>query len=119
MITAAIVILVLVGFMGTNTAMGQASESSFERTLALQDANEVIERIRAAAETGNFPSNVVTAFPNNNTVGGFTSLTNETVTVSYANIASDPLDVRVQVQWLERGRRQVSAHLRTYVTQRS
>lgn len=118
MITAAVVVFVLVGFMGTNSAMQQATDSSFERTLALQDANQVIERIRTAAATGTFPANAVTAFPDNGTVAGFTSLTGETVTVTYGNATANPLDVRIQIQWLENGRRAVRAHLRTLVTQR-
>ena len=92
---------------------------SYRFNMALQDANQIVERIRSSAAAGTFPTNVITAFPNNGTVSGFTNLTNETVTVSYANAAANPLDVRVQVQWLENGRRTVNAHVRTLVTQRA
>ena len=117
-ITSAIVVLVLVGFMKTNISLQRTSESSFERSTALQDANQVLERMRDIAPAGTFPTNVVSAYPNGNTVSGFTALNGETITVNYVNPVSDPLDITILVQWNEHGLRPVTAHLRTYLTQR-
>ncbi len=115
-ITSAIVLLVLVGFMKANTSISKASESAFERTLALQDANQVLERMRNIAAAGT--QSVVAAFPQSSLVLGFATLANQTVTVNYVDPNADPLDVTIQVNWLEHGLRGVNAHLRSYITQR-
>ena len=119
MITMVVVVLVLLGFMGANTSIQQASEATHQRTIALQDANRVIETIRNTAASGTFPGNVTAAYPNNGAVAGFSNLTNEAITVSYVNTGVNPLDVTVTVSWSERGVRNVSTQLRTLVTQRS
>lgn len=119
MITVLVVVLALVGYVGANIAIQQTGEGTFERSVAMQDANQVIERIRNTAASGQFPDDVTASFPNGDTVDGFDTLTNEQVTVSYADPDADPLDVTVNVSWLGNGRRPVSAALRTYVTQRS
>lgn len=119
MVTMVVVVLVLVGFTGTNGTIQQTSEAAFQRTTALQDANQVIELMRNTAASGTFPTNVTTVYPNNGTVSGFTNLTNETITVSYANAVADPLNVTVTVSWSENGRRTVNTALRTIITQRA
>lgn len=116
---AGVVLLLVVGFLGAMTSMRYANEAAYQRTMALQDANQVIEQMRNTAATGTFPSNVTSAYPSGGTVSGFTSLTNETVTVSYASATANPLDVTVTVSYSENGRRTVTASLRTYMTQRS
>ena len=114
-----VVVLVIVGFMGANSSIQQASEASYQRTIALQDANRVIETMRNTAATGTFPGNVTAVYPNGGTVSGFTSLTNEAVSVSYANSGANPLDATVTISWSENGVRTVSANLRTFITQRA
>ena len=118
MIAMVVTVLALVGFVGAGVAVQQGDESAFERTIALQDANQVVERMRNTALTGNFPTNVVAVYPNNGLVAGFNGLTNEQIRVVYANTAANPLDVTVTVTWLERGRRAVNTSLRSLLTQR-
>lgn len=118
MITVAVVVTIVVGFLGATTALQMANQAAYERSVALQDANQVIEQIRNTAGTGTFPANVTAVYANNAAVSGFTTLTNEAVTVAYANAAADPLDVTVTVSYSENGRRTMSTKLRTYITQR-
>lgn len=118
MITMVVVVLVLLGYMGANMNIQHASEAAYQRTVALQDANRVVELIRNVAATGQFPANVTTAYPGGAAVGGFTNLPGERVFVAYRNQAADPLDVTVTVSWLENGVRAVNTAIRTYVTQR-
>ncbi len=119
MIAMVVVVLLVTGFLGSATALQSANMAAFERSIAYQDANRVIEAMRNTATTGTFPANVTAAYPNNGTVSGFTSLTNETVTVSYTSATADPLDATVLVSYSENGNRTVTARLRTYITQRT
>ena len=119
MITMVVVLLVLVGFIGANMAIQRASEAAYERTVALQDANRVIEQMRNLAAAGNFPQNVTGIFPAAGQVAGFANLTGEQVVVNYADPAADPLDTTVTVTWQENGVRQVNTALRTRITQRA
>jgi hypothetical protein len=89
-----------------------------ERILALQDAHRVIELMRSASSVGNFPGNVTNAYPDAAPVSGFDTLTNEQITVDYADTEEDPLDVTVDVTWSELGTRDATAQLRTLITQR-
>ena len=119
MITLGVMVGVLLSILTANAAMAQTSEGIYERLFAIQDANQVIERMRQTAVTGIFPGNVTAVYPNGGTVGGFTSVTNETVTVAYVSTASNPLDVTVTVNYLENGRRATSTALRSLITQRA
>ncbi len=120
MITMAVVVMVMGGFIGTNIAIRRASESAFERGVALQDANQVIEMMRNTAATGTFPTNVTAVYTNGGQISGFSNMTSETVTVSYVNAASNPLDATVTVAWKENGTtRNVNTILRSYITQRT
>ena len=114
-----VVALVILGFMGANTGIQKASEAAYQRTVALQDANRVIELIRNVAVGGQFPANVTAVYPNRSQVAGFTNLPGERVIVNYVNPAADPLDVTVTISWVENGIRNVNTALRTYVTQRT
>ena len=118
MISMVVVVLVLLGFMGANLSIQQVSEAANQRAIALQDANQVIEQMRNLALNGTFPGNVTAVYPNGGAVAGFTSLTNEQVTVSYVNATTDPLNVTVTVSWQENGVRTVNTALRTLITQR-
>ena len=118
MITMVVVILALGGYVWANVNVQQASDGRYERSVALQDASRVIEQVRLSAVNGQFPGNVVAAFPNNGQVAGFNNLTNEQITVSYANTAADPLDVTIAVAWQEAGRRPTNVSIRSLVTQR-
>ena len=119
MISMLVMAAVMVSILTANTLLSQASEGVYQRLFAIQDANQVIERMRIAAVTGTFPGNVTAVYPNNGTVAGFTSLTSETVTVSYVDATTNPLDVTVTVAYSENGRRATNTALRTFVTQRA
>lgn len=118
-ITMFVVILALLGGMAANTALHQTGTAVYERSVAIQDTNQVIERMRNTASSGQFPANVTGAFPNNAVVTGFSNLTNELVVVNYVNASANPLDTTVTVSWLENGIRNTSMALRTLITQRS
>lgn len=119
LITVVVVILALVGYVAANTAIQQKGDERFERSVAMQDANQVIEQMRSAAATGAFPDNVTDAFPEGTELPGFENLQGQEVSVDYADPAANPLDVTVTVRWLENGRRQTRADLRTLITQRT
>ncbi len=118
MIALAVTALAIVGYIGANLIVQQNSEALFEKTLALQDASRVIEQMRNAAQTGQFPNNVTGVFPNGAQVTGFNNLTNEQVIVTYASSTANPLDATVTVTWLSNGRRATTTALRTFITQR-
>lgn len=119
MIAMCVSVVAILGFITAVTSIRQSSEGAYERTIALQDANRVIEQMRDAATSGTFPDNVTASYPNNGTVSGFSNLTSEQVTVAYANSTANPLDVTVTVTWLEHGRRSMTKAIRTYITQRA
>lgn len=125
MIAMAVMGTVLIGVIVGNIAIQKNAEAAFQMTRAIQDANQVMESIRKTARTGNFPANVIAVYPNAGAVSGFTSLSSETVTVSYSDTNGDgssindnPLDVTVTVSWLSNGVRSANTILRSLVTQR-
>ena len=119
MIAMSVSVIAILGFITAVTSIRQSSEGAYERTIAVQDANRVIEQMRDTSTSGTFPDNVTAVYPHNAAVSGFSNLTSEQVTVSYADAAADPLDVTVTVTWLEHGRRSMSKAIRTFITQRA
>lgn len=95
---------------------------SREQNIAIGDARNLMEKIRATA----FDS-LITAFPNGvqdgssprkyNTflIGGY-SLKNEHLTVTYASTLTDPLEIRVLTSWVGRTGRPSSIQLTTFRT---
>jgi prepilin-type N-terminal cleavage/methylation domain-containing protein len=125
MIAMVVLAILLIGIGVGNAVLQQTGDAAFQRTRAIQDANQVMELIRRTAAVGNFPGNVTGAYPNAGTVAGYTSLPSEVITVAYTDTNADgnatndnPLDVTVTVSWLENGRRTVNTSLRALVTQR-
>lgn len=125
MITMGIMVGAMTSVLMANASISQTSEGIFQRSVAIQDANQVIERMRNTAVTGTFPGNVTAAYPNSGSVSGFSSLTSEVVRVTYADrngdgnaLTDNPLDVTVTVTYLENGRRNTTMSLRSLVTQR-
>ena len=116
---SAIILLLVAGFLGSATTLQFANEAAYQRSIALEDASRVIEQIRSTAASGTFPANVTAVYSNGGTVSGYSTLTNESVVVSYANAAANPLDVTVTVSYSENGTRSMTAALRTYITQRT
>lgn len=118
LMAVAVVALGLSAALLVNTYARQNGELMNERMVALQDAHRVVELMRNASSTGNFPTNVVAAFPNAGAVAGYNNLTNEQVTVRYSNTTEDPLDITVTVGWRQQGIRNATTQLRTLMTQR-
>lgn len=118
-VTMMVVVLMLSGYLATNVVIQRAQQGAFERAVALQDAHQVIEDMRNKATQGQFPGNITGTYPDGGTVSGFSDLTSQQVTVSYADPTANPLDVTVSVSWLENGVRQVQTDLRTLVTPRA
>ena len=136
MITVAVVALALLGLGGASILIQQKSVGLFERSVAIQDTNQVLERMRqivndpctccgTTACTGvgtctSFPSCLTAQYPNNGTVAGFSNLTSESVAVSYVSSTANPLDATVTTTWTERGVRTNSREaIRTYITKRN
>lgn len=111
--------MTLLAYMGGNVAISQTAEQSHEKMVAFNDAMRLVELMRATAQSGSFPSNVVTAYPNNTATLSLTNLTSETITQSYVSTTADPLDVTVTVSWSSRGIRTLTKSIRTLITQRA
>lgn len=93
-------------------------ETSKNKTVAIDDAQAVLEAIR---NTDPFTSsNVTTNYPAGVNLAsnfGFNKLQNEAIYVSYASPAADPLQITVTVNWQEKTRNR-SESLITLMTQR-
>ncbi|MBI4395079.1 MAG: type II secretion system protein [Candidatus Omnitrophica bacterium] len=114
-----IIIPAIFAVIGINYYMIHASENARQATTALQDAHSVIEGIRNSSAQG--LSRVIANYPNGQAVAAFTglNLTNERITVSYANVNADPLVVTVTVTWTDPGGGDIRTRvLETQVTQR-
>lgn len=103
----------------SNVQVQKVSDRAYERMVAAQDAHRVIELMRNASTTGNFPQNVTSSFPNGGLIGGFNNIPGEQIAVTYASTTSDPLDITVTTSWREEGRRASAVQLRTLITQRA
>ena len=119
MIALILVGMGLGGMLMANTYVQKTSEAAHERMVATQDAHRVIELMRNTSATGTFPNNVLVAYPAGGSVPGFTNLSGENVVVTYPAIGNDLLDILVTTNWLELGRRNTSAQLRTLMTKRN
>jgi prepilin-type N-terminal cleavage/methylation domain-containing protein len=127
MIALLVLTLMIGSYVGANAKAQRNTEEMNERTVALQDANRVIERMRAASNTEDwhFPADTVTAYPNGGTVAGITNLTDELITVTYttAEVGKDPtkvdpLHVTTTVTWKSYAGREHTEAVETYITQR-
>ncbi len=119
MITALVVVAAVVSFMGATTALANTNTASYQRNVAIQDANLILEQMRDLAASGTFPGNVTGTFANNSTDSSYTNLPSETITISYADAAANPLDATIQVSYQENSRRSTSVSIRSYITQRA
>ena len=119
MIAVAIIVMAIVGIMSANVFIQKTGDVAYERTVALLDANRAVEKLRIAAASGNFPGNVTGSYPDNQTISGFTNLTNETVTVDYVSATANPLDTTITVSWLTSQNRTQTVVLKTLITKRS
>lgn len=97
------------------------SEVSRNSTIITSDLKNIMEKISATSFdriTSDFPNGVQDgpiAHPYQNIVGGYT-LTNEHITVTYPNVASDPLEIHVTATWKDLKGRPYSASISTIRT---
>lgn len=105
-----------VALMGVYLGVSQLGEAGRNVAQAMADARVVLEGIRDTSTAG-LPAVTATNWTTWAVTNGLTLLNNESVTVTYANPAADPLPVTVQVSWQDRGRAR-SASVDTLVTRR-
>lgn len=128
MVTIVVVTIAILSMLLAITAVQQMTEAAHEKTMAIQHAHQVIDRIRDFAEVRGI-NNVLANYPPGTVVGvqDYTDcaalpcieqLNNERVIITYAYPNAKTLDVMVTVNWRERGIRPVSTLLRTWVTWR-
>ena len=106
-------ILALLGIYGNLASMRETGRNLNQ---AMSDARKVLETIRQNSGSG-LASVTGTNWGTWAQQNNLTSLSAETVTVSYANVNADPLNVTVSVAWTERGRAR-STTLQSFITQR-
>lgn len=127
MIAVVVALIAIFGIMSAIFTVQRNTEATFERSLAVQDANQVIEQMRDAASKA-IPDELysdVSAAANEaidgdgvDDVESLSADRNEQITVNYADITANPLDVTVTVTWNEQGLRPVSASVRTLIAKR-
>ncbi len=134
MIALLVLTAMIAAFVGANGAAQRNAEEMNERTVAIQDANHVIEEMRNDAKNattcppGNtactFPSNVTSRY--NGTVSGISNLADEAITVAHTVVATgtsnaityDLLKSTVTVSWTSYTGRPFTETVETYLTQR-
>lgn len=131
MIAVMVVSVVIVGYVGANVMVQRNTEEMHERTIAIQDANRLIEQMRSySRDVTSFPGKLVEHYPEspaeisetNEETGHqepiFSNLTNEQTTVEYDDPGKNPLDATVTITWTSYAGRTCSEAVRTYITQR-
>lgn len=118
MIALLVCSMVLAGYIGANVLAQRNNEELNERTVAIQNANQLIEQIRTVANTDPFPDSVVDAYPDNSNPEGFNDLPQEVITVSYEDASANPLVVTVTVTWQSYTGRECTETIQTHITQR-
>jgi prepilin-type N-terminal cleavage/methylation domain-containing protein len=96
-------------------------DQSRNQTIATNDLRNMMEKIRATSFADMFllfPDSVADG-PGNNRyqtyVGGY-SLTNEHITVTYADTLVDPLEIKVNLTWQDKRGRTYNASISTFKT---
>lgn len=91
------------------------------QTIAISDLRNMMESIRVTAFADTlslFPNSVVDGPVKNSyrsVIGGYT-LYNEHIIVTYANVHSDPLEIKVNLTWADKRGRNHSASVSTFKT---
>lgn len=120
MIGVTVLIIALVGLIAAYTGCFSLNESARNLTIAINDAQCVMEEIRAM----NIPTNITaegwTNWAANNPPngGGCNRLNNEAITVTYpSGTTATPLEILITVNWTEKNR-QRSTRLATLLSER-
>jgi Tfp pilus assembly protein PilV len=123
MIALTVLTVVIVSFVAANIQAQKNTEEMNERTVAIQNANQVIEQMRTVSNTDPFPASVVTAYPDNSHPAGFNDLADELITITYTGTTAsptteNPLQATVTVSWTSYSGRESSVSVQTHITQR-
>lgn len=133
MVGLLVLTLMIGAFVGANARAQRTAEEMNERTVALQDANHVIEEMRTNAKNATtclngtactFPSTVTSRY--NGTVSGINNLINEAITATYTTVATATVDTHtyvvlkytVTVTWTSYTGRPFTETVVTYISQR-
>ncbi len=114
--TMIILSVAVISVLGIYGDLAGLRETGRNMNQAVLDAQTVLEMMRENAESG-LDSVTATDWTAWASANDLISLSEEAVTVSYADATADPLNVTVQVAWTER-RRSRSASLQSFITQR-
>jgi len=121
MVATLIFVVALGALLSSITELLCLVDLSKEQTIAVTDLRNMMEKIRATAFSdmqAQFPDAVV----DDSSAGRYLAilgdyrLSNEQVTVTYANISSDPLEIKASVNWLDKRRRARKVSISTFKT---
>ena len=120
-IAAGVLLGVLSAWLGVFVSTVEIIDTSRQRSTATSHLRDMFERIRATpfdSIVTDFPDGVTDgpgANPYTSIVGNYT-LSNEEITVTYANASTDPLEIKVSLNWLGKKQRPYNASLSTFRT---
>lgn len=106
----------IAGFLSVNGASLTLLEQLSSSVVAVNDARSVIESMRDIDPLT--AANLTSLYPNGGTVSGFNNLNQESIQVDYLNLAVDPIQVTVTVNWVGKGNRTFTEQLTTLLTAR-
>ena len=120
-VAAMVFTIAIIGLVNAVLSSAHLIENSKNTTIAAADLTNIMEKICATpfnSITTQFPDAVADgpgSSPYSSILGGYT-LSNEQITVSYADANSDPLEILVTSTWQNRGGRTYSASMSTFRT---
>ena len=107
MVATLVFVVALGALLSCITALLYLVDLSKEQTLGVSDSRNIMEKIRATAFVdmqAQFPDALEDGPSSGSysTILGGYALSNEHITVTYANINTDPLEIKVNVSWLDK-----------------
>jgi Tfp pilus assembly protein PilV len=121
MVATLIFVVALGALLSSITELLCLVDLSKEQTIAVTDLRNMMEKIRATAFSdmqAQFPD----AVADDSSTGRYLAilgdyrLSNEQVTITYANVSSDPLEIRARVSWFDKRRRARNVSISTFKT---
>ena len=122
MIAMAICLVAMLAVLGAMTAIKQATEKAYERSIVTQDIHKVIEEMRNAANAASsdsYQSSAMAAADAASThLTSLPSSYQESIAVSYQDQTADPLDATITASWRQQGIRPTTLSMRALITRR-
>lgn len=121
MIATLVFTIAAAGLISSVSAIITLTELSRENTIASSDLRTLLERVKATPFSSllvDFPNGTTDGPSTNryvNIVGNYT-LRNEHITVTYANITTDPLEIQANLTWQDKKGRNYTAMMSTIAT---